>query len=116
MAGIHGQYRKIPTSGARSRAWQSMRVLRAFTIVDLIATAEITRQNASKYLVRLERAGYVARVRDNVSGRAGSHIRYRLARDTGPEAPAAWDDGRVYDLNTKQVFEPKREDARADLG
>lgn len=100
MAGIKGQMRQKPTAGARARTWTAMRVLVTFTIADVMATAEVTRQNASKYLVALERAGFLLRVRDNVSGRAGSHIRYRLVRNSGPEAPAVQTNGDVLDLNT----------------
>jgi hypothetical protein len=100
MAGIKGQMRQKPTAGARARTWTAMRVLGSFTIADVMATAEVTRQNASKYLVALERAGFLLRLKDNVSGRAGSHIRYRLVRNSGPEAPAVQTNGDVLDLNT----------------
>ena len=86
-----------------------MRVLGIFTISDIQATAEVTRQNASKFLVALERAGFVARVRDNVNGRAGSRIVYRLVRNTGPDAPAAQETGDVFDVNTGTLYGPDGE-------
>lgn len=109
MPGIKGQMRKKPTPGARDRAWKAMRVFRTFNIADLCATAEITRQNASKFLVALERAGFIARSRDHVSGRAGSLIQYRLVRNTGPVAPAIQTNGDVLDLNTQQLYAPDGE-------
>lgn len=100
MAGIKGQMQKRPTAGARARAWTSMRILGRFTIADIMATAEIPRQNASKYLVALEKAGFLVRVRDNVSGQAGSLIIYRLVRNAGPDAPIVQTNGDVLDPNT----------------
>ncbi len=107
MPGIKGQMRKTPTTGARARAWTSMRILRRFTIADIMATAEIPRQNASKYLVALEKAGFLARESDNVSGRPGSLIIYRLARNTGPDAPIVdQKTGDVRDCNTNKWYAP----------
>ena len=84
-----------------------MRILGTFTIADIMATAEIPRQNASKYIVALEKTGFLVRVRDHVSGRPGSLIVYRLARNTGPDAPIVnQTTGEVTDFNTKKQFAP----------
>lgn len=107
MAGVKGQMRRNPTQGARARAWQSMRMLRVFDIAQIMATAEIPRQNASKFLVALERTGFIQRTRDHVSGRPGSFITYRIARDTGPHAPAVQMTGQVLDVNTGALYAPE---------
>jgi len=85
---------------ARDRAWQSMRILRCFTIADLIATAEIGRANVQIYMLWLERSGYLRRTAERRSGQRGGFVVYRLVRDTGPYAPRA-DRGRVHDINTE---------------
>lgn len=83
-----------------------MRVMVSFNIADLQRAAEVTQRNASKYLLALERAGFLVRVRGNVSGRAGSLIQYRLVRDSGPDAPSMQTNGDVFDLNTRKHYSP----------
>jgi hypothetical protein len=81
-----------------------MRIIRTFTINDILATAEITLYNARKYIQRLERTGYITRIQDHVSGRAGSRNVYRLVRNSGPQAPVPYLDGKIYDPNLDQEF------------
>lgn len=96
-------FKRLPR--ARDRAWQSMRILRTFTLPELVATADITPSNAKKYVRGLCTAGYVrvARAKDN--GRKGGHALYRLVRDTGPHAPRLQINGLTYDTNTHTVIE-----------
>lgn len=107
-----------PADNKRQQAWQSMRIHGTFTIPDVIASSTISRDNASRYLNRLIKAGYIARVRERVSGRAGSCDVFRLVRNTGPQAPVCWDSGQVYDPNNRKVYdddgevEPNTCDAR----
>ena len=49
-----------------------MRILRAFTIGDLEATAETSRNGAWKYVRGLELAGYIKRAADRTSGVRGA--------------------------------------------
>jgi DNA-binding IclR family transcriptional regulator len=76
-----------------------MRILRRFTIPDLVATAEIQRANVQAYLIGLERAGYVRREAERQSGHRLKCVVFRLIHDTGPQAPTLHK-GQVRDLNT----------------
>jgi hypothetical protein len=88
---------------ARRKAWQSMRILRAFTTAQLQATAEIGERNARHFCQALRDAGYLL-VTAPATGRPGSFSRYRLVRDSGPRCPSVRRDGTVYDVNLKKVF------------
>ncbi len=90
---------------ARDRAWQSMRMLRTFTLPDLMATAEIGYDNIKKYIGGLECAGYLRRVRDKNNGRKGGHVAWMLVRNTGPRAPRLQSDGNTYDPNKHKIYE-----------
>jgi len=84
---------------ARDRMWQSMRILREFTAHDLEATAEAGHSNAKQYLLGLEAAGYLRRIRRTNFQRGGPQTAWRLIRDTGPKAPRLQSDGTTYDPN-----------------
>lgn len=89
------------------RAWQAMRIVGTFNTFEIAATAEISYDQAKRYVQRLARAGYLRLVRKAVLGQAGSYHTYQLIRDTGPDAPICHRrSGRVYDPNLNQVFEP----------
>jgi hypothetical protein len=90
---------------ARDRLWQSMRVLRRFTLPDLSATAEASETNAGNYIRGLLKSKYVAIVRPRQSGRKGGHVIYQLQRDTGPKAPRLQRDGNTYDPNEHHVYQ-----------
>jgi len=113
MSGVKGQVRTVSRAKAQTRAWQSMRILRIFTLPQIVITAEISHNNLRKYARKLERAGYLHRLPHLNVGRPGSHIRYRLVQDSGPLAPMPrkWSD-EVYDQNLKQVFGEEPTDVR----
>jgi hypothetical protein len=67
--------------------WQSMRVMRCFTVAEVMATAEVGASAATKYVRYLLRAGYLRCVVAKRNGRTGGHAQYRLVKDTGPLAP-----------------------------
>lgn len=90
---------------ARDRIWQSMRILRRFTLPDLCATAESGHANAKKYVIGLERSGYLRRIQERRSGYKGAYVVWMLTRDTGPQAPRLQTDGNTYDPNLHQVFQ-----------
>ena len=90
---------------ARDRAWQSMRILRTFTLPDLMATAEIKRDNALRYVLGLERSGYLKRTRERRSGCKGGFAVWMLVRNAGPKAPRLQTDGTTYDPNTHQTYQ-----------
>lgn len=72
---------------ARDRVWQSMRMLRRFTLPDLIVSAEAGAQNVRYYVGELHAAGYLAIAVPFRRGMVGGHQVWRLLRNTGPHAP-----------------------------
>lgn len=88
---------------ARDRIWQSMRILRSFTIPTLMATAEASETNVMRYVRGLLAASYLYVVKPRDSGRRGGHAVYRLIRDTGPIAPRLQRNGTTYDPNKHEV-------------
>ncbi|MDG4595520.1 MAG: hypothetical protein P9F75_07470 [Candidatus Contendobacter sp.] len=93
-----------PTADVRQRAWNSIRVLKRFTAVDLAATAAIGPFNLRKYLKALARAGVIVVAVPKRNGHAGGHVVWRLARDLGPLHPLPRRDGSgVYDPNRDRL-------------
>ncbi len=90
---------------ARDRAWTSMRILIQFSLPDLMATAEIGKANARKYVTGLRRSGYLILARTKRDGSKNGHEIYRLVRDTGPQAPRLQTDGNTYDPNEHKVYD-----------
>lgn len=89
---------------ARDRIWQSMRILRRFSLPDLVATAEAGDTNCLKYTRGLSAAGIVRLVQPKDSGKKGGHVQWALARDLGPKAPRLRADGTTFDPNTGAVL------------
>lgn len=89
-----------PVSPIRYRLWQTMRVLRRFTMSQLAASAEVKIAAARTYVLELTRAGYlrVERPAQARRGRDGEAVRV-LARDSGPRPPRVRRDGSVFDPN-----------------
>lgn len=98
-----------PRRQARARIWQSMRILRAFDLPTLCATAEAQHDNAKRYVRALARAGVIRVARPKQNGVKGGQTLYRLPLDLGPHAPRVQNDGRVWDPNTNQVLEPRND-------
>jgi hypothetical protein len=88
----------------RSRAWQSMRILRRFKLSEIVATAEISANNCAKYIRALRQAGYLRVACAHHQGKAGGGAVYQLAKDTGPAAPLE-KDGFMFDPNTGEVID-----------
>lgn len=84
----------------RARLWYAMRVLRSFTVSDLLAVAEIeNRRTTSSFLNTLARAGFLVARRGNRGRR--EETSFRLARNSGPQCPAVLRKGAaVWDFNT----------------
>jgi len=92
MPGIKGMAYARPRQGAvRRKIWQSMRILRRFTIPDLCRTASASHGNVKKFVRSLTVHGYVAKFGTYVSGRKGSYQQFRLVRDIGPDYPTVCD-------------------------
>jgi hypothetical protein len=93
---------------ARSRAWVAMHVHRSFTLPQLAMTANIGIDNARHYLLRLQEYGYVRKLQSAANGQPGRFDLWMLVHFTGPLAPIASKDGRLYDPNTQKIHgEPK---------
>ncbi|MBU0665378.1 MAG: hypothetical protein KJ990_12660 [Proteobacteria bacterium] len=88
MAGKKGQIvtrRRADT--ARKRLWQSMRILRQFTLPDLMRTATAKLDNTRKMVVQLTIHGYLREVPGYVSGRKGALKSWSIAINPGPDYP-----------------------------
>lgn len=90
---------------ARDRLWASMRMLRNFTAVDLVATAEAGPANARKYIIGLVNAGYLIEATPKRNGHRGGHAVYRLVRDSGPRAPRLQSNGQTWDPNNHDLHD-----------
>ncbi len=92
MAGKKGmKIRRARSNTARYRIWQSMRIMRRFTMPDLCRASDARLFNVRKFVDALVRHGYIAKNAGYVSGRAGVYQSYRIVRDTGPYYPTRCD-------------------------
>jgi len=89
----------------RQKMWNSMKMHRTFTRVDLQMTAEVTDSHAKDYLNALHKAGYVRFVVKVKAGQKskGCLSRYTLLRDTGHQAPIVRKAG-VWDQNEQKFY------------
>lgn len=102
MSGVPGMVKRkaVPTT-MRSRMWQSMRVMRRFSVRDLIAVAEASDSHVRRYVRELRRAGYVRPVHITNFTALNDTI-YLLIRNTGPQAPRIRRHSNVvWDPNTR---------------
>lgn len=105
MSGVIGMHRTVEARRtARDRIWQSMRILRRFTLPDLAATAEAGENNCLKYTRGLTAGGIVRVIKPKESGYKNGHIVWFLARDLGPKSPRLRKDGTIFDPNTDAVL------------
>lgn len=91
----------------RDRMWTTMRVLKKFQIAELETMAGAKYDNARRYVWRLERAGYLARLRPEPGSAPTSNglQRWLLIRNTGPATPIyRYKSGTIYDPNTGDIF------------
>jgi hypothetical protein len=105
MRRIGSYTRKKQKKDGKQKVWNSMRWLGTFTLLDIVATAEVGEKNALKYLRSLEKCGYVRRIKDRRSGFVGGNIVWRLAKNTGPLRPLERKDGTLFDPNTGDIVE-----------
>lgn len=93
MTGVKGQlHQKRRANTLRSRAWNSIRILRRFTLPDLCRTSALDTgandyENLKKWVRKLAIHGYVAKEGRNRFRTAADYQVYRLARDIGPDHP-----------------------------
>jgi len=89
----------------RTKLWRAMRILRDFTIGDLLAVCEVSsRASINTFCFQLRRAGYLMQRR---SPRRHGEARYRLLRNTGPESP-------IYVRSRGLFWDPNDEKEYAD--
>lgn len=93
MPGKKGARPPLPKlNTVRRKLWQSMRILRRFTVADLLRTLShledgVSHTNAGKFVQRLTAHGYLAKVGNFKGGRPGDFQQYQLVIDNGPEYP-----------------------------
>lgn len=92
---------------ARAQAWRSIRILRHFSIGEIVMTGNIQYDNARRYLQRLEACGVIRLQAKNRTGHAGSFKRWHLMHDLGPRAPIVRTNGSLYDPNSGTVMAAK---------
>lgn len=108
----HGRYRarKIQATkgpdARRVKLWHAIRILRQFTVGDLMAVAEQEtekKHSVLTYLSQLRRAGYL-RARYG-STRRGEPAHFHLIRDTGPKPPGMVNRGAaMWDWNNETEY------------
>ena len=67
---------------SRDQIWNSIRILRRFTLSALVMTSDAGMSNCKKYIRQLVKHGVVAEIPGYVGGRAGDRKGYRLAIDS----------------------------------
>jgi hypothetical protein len=93
MSGKKGMYHQNPDSKTvRKMVWKSMRIMRNFTIPDLLRTAPgSTYGNVRKFLQGLTRHGIVTKIGTYTGGRIGDYQKFHLNKTradvTGPKYP-----------------------------
>lgn len=89
MSGKIGmKHTRIRPIAIRNNIWRSMRIMRRFTMPDIMRTVPgLQYVNLRKFVKSMLNHGIVAIISGNVSGRAGSYAQYRLVSDLGPDCP-----------------------------
>ncbi|MBB4302320.1 putative transcriptional regulator of viral defense system [Rhodobium orientis] len=90
----------------RDKMWKTITTLQLFRLGDLETMAGASNTNARKYVLALEKAGYLIRMRrePGTAPTSNGFARWRLIHNTGPEAPVHRIGRReVYDRNTDET-------------
>lgn len=93
---------KVTQGDGNEAMWRAMKVLPTFDYTDIakaatMGTLEVKPSTAKSYVAYLGRAGYLTTVR---ASKPGTPARHRLAKNTGPHAPAITRLKVVFDRNT----------------
>ena len=97
--------RRAKATCLRQKIWQSMRIMKRFTIPDMLRTvSELSLTNAYKYFGRMEKAGIIGKVGNYVTGRSGEYQCYSLLINLGPVMPVL-SFGRGTDLPQATDYE-----------
>jgi len=93
MPGVPGARPPQPKPNtARIKLWNSIRILRRFTVPDLLRTIPsgtrgASYNNAGKFVASLATHGIITRVGTFSGGRPGTFQQYQLLVDSGPNYP-----------------------------
>jgi len=94
----------------RQAQWQAMRILRIFTVAEIVSAASaggdpVSKVDASDYIYALQKASYLRVVSEQ---RKGVVTRWQLvpARNTGPLSPQIQKIQQVFDQNLRIVVWP----------
>lgn len=88
----------------RQQMWNTMRVLRKFSVMDLMMAAEVKRVAAHGYISLLLKAGYVRKLCAG-GNRKGERAMYLMLRNTGPKSPTEKrGEGGMWDVNEQQLY------------
>lgn len=88
MAGKKGQIRRRTTQGeGRQKVWQSMRIMKRFTLPDLVRTSGGKLDNIRKFVLGLTIHGYLSEVPGWQRGESGSFKSWSLRINPGPGRP-----------------------------
>ena len=89
MPGVKGMHHSTGRVNAtRRKIWQSMRILRRFSLPDVCRTVPaVNISNVRKFAGNLERHGYIEKTGNYTGGRPGEFQLYRLVQDIGPNYP-----------------------------
>jgi len=83
--------RNITKGTARHKAWQSMRIMRKFSVADIVKTSGAGFDNVQKFVSLLARHGYVREIPGYRGGRPGTYKQYVLIKNPGPDHPLVCD-------------------------
>lgn len=88
----------------RQKMWNTMRVMRKFSVMDLMMAAEVGRVCAHGYASLLVKAGYLRELSPG-GNRKGAQAVYLLLRYTGPKSPVEKRaQGGMWDVNEQQLY------------
>ncbi|MDO6542788.1 hypothetical protein [Photobacterium sanguinicancri] len=93
----------------RRRMWNTMRVLRKFSRIDLMMAAEVASSTVSSFTQRLEKAGYIRKICLE-GNKKGECAMYLLVRNTGPDSPVDRGKQGMWDVNEQKIY-PFKESA-----
>lgn len=92
----------------RQAAWDAMRVLKEFTLLDLQITSAISIADAKHYCGLLAKAGYL-KYRTKGAGAIPSRFMFVPSMNTGPKAPQISRIKVVWDANRREAVWPLAE-------
>jgi len=106
MAGVNGTLKTRQHHPGTQQAWQAMRILRRFTVEQLVVTSPALRYKAAcRYAYRLRQCGYLVLATKRPLGQPGMRDVLQLVRNSGPLAPIPRHAAvQVFDPNTNTTW------------